>query len=395
MLKKPIVIIGAGKTGRGFLARLAFLSGFPIIFVDKDVSLVNRLNVRGEYNISFFGNRRAPLKISSFSAHIANSDYAEELIAKSELVFTCVGASNLEQISVLIAESLKKRIEHISTKTLYIVTAENAISPAKKLSDMIQDRLGSFEHDSDQFLVAEAAIFCTTIEDTDDPLNIRSEDLDILPYDASQIGETLNILCGAQAEYDFNKVLQRKIYTYNCASACIAYLGFLRKYTCFAEAANDPVIVSFLQRLYLETGEAICREYGFSETQQEEFALRSLRKFQDYEIRDSVERNARDVVRKLLPDERLVGPAILMQKHGLVPTVLPIVYAAALLYRHSGEEELLSLLASDGVSGILEKISRISPESDFGEKVLNCYSVFKEALKTGADPLNEILKRGL
>ncbi len=390
VLKKPVVIIGAGKTGRGFLARLAFLGGIPIIFVDKDPALVHALNARGEYRIDFFGGRRAPLKISGFSARAADSEGAEEAIAAAGLVFTSAGASNLEQISAGIAESLKRRAEHNCAGPLCIVTAENAISPAEKLSDMIRDRLGSRGQESGPFLVAEAAVFCTTVEDEDDPLSIRSEDLDFLPYDASRIGEAPNVLRGAQAEYDFNRVLQRKIYTYNCASACIAYLGFLRKYSCFADAANDPLIASLLRRLYRETGEVICREYGYSEAQQTEFALRSLRKFQDYEIKDSIERNARDVVRKLLPDERLAGPAILMQKHGLVPTVLPIVYAAALLYRHDGEDELILLLAQEGVSGILEKISHIDAKSSFGENVAKYYYVFEKALKTGINPLNEI-----
>jgi len=41
---KKIAIVGAGKTGRGFVARLAAESGREIVFIDKDAALVRRLN---------------------------------------------------------------------------------------------------------------------------------------------------------------------------------------------------------------------------------------------------------------------------------------------------------------------------------------------------------------
>jgi len=395
VLKKPIVIIGAGKTGRGFLARLAFLSNMPVIFLDKDLTLVSNLNTRGQYRIDFFGERRGPLIIKDFSAYAINSESAEKAIASADIVFTSVGASNLGLLSAKIAKGLKNRDEYNCTNPLYIVTAENAISPAKKLSAMIRNYLGDNALESAKFLTTEAAIFCTTIENECDPLSIKSEDLDFLPYDAKPIGEILNIIHGAQAEYNFDRLLKRKIYTYNCASACIAYLGHLKKYTSFPEAANDKIILSILHRLYKETGEAICKEYGYTELEQAEFALNSLRKFQNYEIKDSIERNARDVIRKLMPDERIVGPAILMQKHNIISIVLPIVYAAALFYRQESEFELISLLEKGGISCILENVSHISAESIFGEKVIEYYEVFNEFLRKDADPINGLLQRGL
>lgn len=39
-----IVIVGAGKTGRGFIARLLREAQEEIIFIDKNEELVNRLN---------------------------------------------------------------------------------------------------------------------------------------------------------------------------------------------------------------------------------------------------------------------------------------------------------------------------------------------------------------
>ena len=51
-----IVVIGAGKTGRGFIARLLQEASEEVIFIDKNAELVEALNKEKEFKVSFFGN---------------------------------------------------------------------------------------------------------------------------------------------------------------------------------------------------------------------------------------------------------------------------------------------------------------------------------------------------
>ncbi len=46
-------IIGAGQTGRGFIARLLQHEGDRLTFIDKNESLVNSLNDSESYTIYF------------------------------------------------------------------------------------------------------------------------------------------------------------------------------------------------------------------------------------------------------------------------------------------------------------------------------------------------------
>ena len=41
--EKRVVIIGAGKTGRGFLARLMKEAGREIVFIEKNEELITKL----------------------------------------------------------------------------------------------------------------------------------------------------------------------------------------------------------------------------------------------------------------------------------------------------------------------------------------------------------------
>ena len=59
-----IAIVGAGQTGRGFLARLLYGQA-GIAFFDRDVALIARLNARGSYAIRFFDGS-PEVRISGF-----------------------------------------------------------------------------------------------------------------------------------------------------------------------------------------------------------------------------------------------------------------------------------------------------------------------------------------
>ena len=62
-----IVIIGAGKTGRGYLARLLKESEKEICFVDKNETLVKELQEKKEFKIHFFGGEREDFVIQKYS----------------------------------------------------------------------------------------------------------------------------------------------------------------------------------------------------------------------------------------------------------------------------------------------------------------------------------------
>lgn len=60
---KKVILIGAGQTGRGYLARLLSLSGQPFVFLDKNEALIGGASKRGSYKISFGDSEREPLEL--------------------------------------------------------------------------------------------------------------------------------------------------------------------------------------------------------------------------------------------------------------------------------------------------------------------------------------------
>ena len=306
-----VVIVGAGKTGRGFLARLAAESGVSVTFIDKNAALVNTLNDAGSFTISYFGNVRSETVISGYSACTwENAD-----LAGAELIFVAVGGQNLADVGASLAAKLPLESHPV------IICCENASSPAEKLSAAIG---------RSDIPVSEATVFCTTIENGG--LNISSENYPYLQCDRDRLAGYTPCIAAVKPVDRFADFLTRKLFTYNAASCVIAYLGAAMGYTSYAEAANDPVILALLDSNYAEINKAMCAEFGYTAEDQAEFALLSRNKFTSREIIDTVERNARDVARKLAPGERILGVIDLMRRHGTDTSVMEMTAAAAILY---------------------------------------------------------------
>ncbi len=346
-----VVIVGAGKTGRGFLARL--LNGNKIVLIDKNAALVEGLNKTKTVDIDFFGGKKPSMKVALSKVCTWETVSASDFDG-AEVILVSVGGTNLADVGA----ELKKYVNR-NTK---IIVCENASSPAKKLGAAIG---------IDGLRIAESTVFCTTIEREKGSLEINSEWYPYLQFDGDVFGADAPVLDGIKAVANFGGFLDRKLFTYNSASCVIAYLGALKGYTVYSDAANDPEILKLLDYNYEIINECICREYGYEEQDQKEFALLSRDKFTDKTLVDTVARNAREPQRKITRAERIVAPMLLEEKYGKDSSVLEKTLAAALLYTPDEETEWNAMLAEKGYEGILTELAGLDPNSAIFARVLN------------------------
>ena len=345
-----VIIIGAGKTGRGFLARL--LKDNEIIFIDKDAALIGALNEAKAIDIAFFGGKKPPLSLG-FSAAYTWETVPAAAFDGAEVILVSVGGPNLADVGA----QLKQYI----TAHNKIIVCENASSPAKKLGEAIG---------IEGLKIAESTVFCTTIEQEKGKLAINSEWYPYLQFDGDAFGKDAPTLEGLRAISNFGGFLDRKLFTYNSASCIIAYLGALKGYTVYGDAANDEEILALLDKNYEIINECICREYGYEEQDQKEFALLSRDKFTDRTLIDTIARNAREPQRKITPAERIVSPMLLQQKYGKDSSILEKTLAAALLYTPAEETAWNAMLAEQGYEGILTDLCGLDPNGKLYARVL-------------------------
>ena len=344
---KKIVIVGAGKTGRGFIGRLAAEAGREILFIDKNAPLVEALNARGSFDVSFFGGVRPDFRVTGYKA----ATWADADLTDAEVIFVSVGGQNLPDVGAALQKALP-------AEKIPIITCENASHPARTLGEA----LGREDP------ISEATVFCTTIEG--DGLDIASENYPYLQCNAELLSGYLPTLPGVRAIPHFADFLTRKLYTYNAASCVIAYVGALLGYRDYGEAANDPRILALLDKNYAATNAAMCARYGYDPDDQREFAALSKAKFTDRTITDTVARNAREPHRKLGGAERIVGAAKLLEEYGEDPSVLILTAAAALLYTDPTDGKWSAIRDSRTPAEILETVSGLAAGDPLAEKIL-------------------------
>jgi mannitol-1-phosphate 5-dehydrogenase len=391
------VQFGAGNIGRGFMGQLLREAGLTIIFVDADASLVDRLNECGSYPLRLLdAYSRTPrdLTIDRFTALCtAQANAIAEAVTGARVVGTAVGVANLDAIAPVLAKGIGRRREQAG-EPLDVYLCENMLGAAGMLSEMVMrllddpDRVWArrnigFVGTSVARIVGGAG----TRSAQDDPLLVIADAHRDTPYDgrAGRAGDLG--LGGFHPVNNFKAEVERKIFTHNVGHAALAYLGYLRGHTFIHETFEDDFVKSVFEGALDETTEALLRRYPNDLDRREHLAIRrDVRvRFGNPLLRDAIVRVAKDPVRKLGPDDRIIGAAELCRSQGITPDHIATVCAAALCYDYPDDTQTLRLqtmIHQQGVHETLRQTSGVEPSSDFGRKVLTQY----EALRAHGAP---------
>lgn len=381
------VILGAGKIARGFIGHLLYLSEIPFTFVEKFDGLVDLINERGQYTVNILGNSDKNCVVKGVSAlSFADEEKVTDAIADADAVFTSVGGKNLVSLIPILTKAIEKKAK--KGGNLNVVTCENWKLPATILRNGVEENISEEAKGylAEHVGMTEAVIMRSAIESPKellekDPLIVNVQDFWELPVDASRIVGSLPEIQGLKLIPEFTGFLERKFYTYNAANGTTSYLGALLGFEKIADAAHDERILKILEGVYQETAQALSKKHHFPLDEQLAFTLTSKRKLQDYTIVDFIERNARDPLRKLGKDDRLVGSARLVQEYGIRPDNLCIAIAAGIYYVSEGDEfarELVRMRKEEGVDYILEHVCELDPNGELGMLIKEKIALLKE-----------------
>lgn len=383
------VIFGAGKIARGFVGHLLYLSGIDFVFVEKADALCDLIEKRGRYLVNMLG---APEKNTVVEgAHALKFSEEEKIaaaIAEADCVFTAVGGKNLGGLVPFLSRGIERRAMTNPTP-LNIVTCENWKKPADILRDgilaTVDPAVRVFAEEN--VGVTEAVIMRSAIEATpdllaEDPLVVNVQNFWEFPFDASRLKREMpaGMIC-LKPIYEFTGFLERKFYTYNAANGTTSFVGALLGYKYIADAAHDERILSLLDGVYRETATALSKKHDFPFDEQWAFTRTSLAKLQDRNIVDYIERNARDPMRKLGPDDRLVGSARLCLEWGVRPENLAVAIAAAIHYTEESDPfavELGRIREEEGYDAVIEKVCKLDPAGELGMLIKEKIALIRE-----------------
>ena len=365
------VVFGAGNIGRGFIGQLLSESGFETVFVDVVQDLVSELNRRGWYPVRIVTNEQeTEVVVDSVRAIDARDTKAvAAAISESSIVFTAVGGSSLKYIARPLALGIELR-RQAGGGPLNVIICENMVGADDHLRSLVlaespTDGARSFVMNHVGFVMASVGRMVPVSGERErqgDRLRLLVEPYCVLPVDADAVVGSIPAIGGVEPVRPFAYQIHLKLYCHNCGHAIAAYLGYLRRYRFIYECMDDRELRSALSAALEESAKALSSHHGVSIETVRAHIDDLLVRFANRRLSDTVERVGKDPIRKLGPNDRLVGAARLAEAHGMEPHGLALGIAAALRFEPESDPravELQDMIRTKGLEGALEAVAGI------------------------------------
>ncbi|MCC6445813.1 MAG: hypothetical protein IT210_20460 [Armatimonadetes bacterium] len=336
-----LILFGAGMTGRGQVAQLAYEDGWQITLVDKNRELVDTLREAGRYTIRLLGSRSRDIAIHGFhTLHTDEIEAVNRAVSGADMVVTSVLEPNLPEAAQVIAGGLVARFQAGNDTPLTVIAAENMSHSSTVLKQYVRSHLPA---DCLEALEANVgfpdSMIARVVPVAEDPLLIMAEEYSEWTADANAVRGEPPHLTGLEWVSDQTARLQRKLYIHNTGHAVCGYLGWLKGYRYIHEAAQDEEIMARISEAISESGEAIARKHGFGREEVRAYEDNLKERLIIAELPDEIRRVIRQPIRKLGPEERLLGPLALCEKYGLPCSGLCYAIAAVLACRMPGDAQ--------------------------------------------------------
>lgn len=374
------VHFGAGNIGRGFLGQLYFESGLHTVYVDVAEPLVDALNARGAFPLRIVSDEGEETReISHVSAlHGRDLDAVAREIASARIVSTAVGVNVLPHIAPALARGIAARFD-AGAAPLDIIVCENLLNAGPFLRGEVRKHLPApclgFLENHVGFIEASIGRMVpvmTAAQHAEDPLLVCVEPYCELPVDALGFKGPIPKIAHLKAIPNFAAYVERKLFVHNMSHATCAYFGYLREHEYIADAIRDDVVRERVTDAMDEAIEGLARRHDLDRAVLRAHRDDLVHRYHNRALGDQIARVARDPIRKLGPEDRLVGAARMCLEQDLSPRAIALATAAAILYHNEsdpGARQLQALRREKGVSAILEQICQVGADTPFGRHV--------------------------
>lgn len=388
---KKLVQFGAGNIGRSFIGQVFSRGGWEVVFVDVNLELVAALNKRRGYPIvvkrSGHPDKRIDVRgVRAVDGRDADAVAAE--IASADCLASSVGKAALPRIFPNLAAGLLARRSAAETVPLNLILAENdreavgtvreglrALLPA---GFRLEERLGLVETS-----IGKMVPIMRSEELAADNLLIFAEEYNSLVVDRRGFLGPIPDLPDLEPVDNILAYVDRKLFVHNLGHAAVAYLGHRAdpSETAVSRVLRLTGVRAAARRAMTQAADALALEYpaDLDRSRLESHIDDLLFRFGNEALGDTVYRVGRDLPRKLDRSDRVLGAALLCERHGLPWDAIYEVFGAALGFRAVDEafrpfpadKSFIAVLERDGLEETLKRVCKLDPDDPVDKRVLS------------------------
>ena len=316
MNKKKLVIFGAGAIGRGFLPWVLNFEKYEIIYVENNENLVKKLNQFKQFTTFKVVDNEYQKKIVKIKCCYSLNNFSLRNIYNIKCFIFNVGPRNVSIVA--------KKI--IGTK-IPILINENDPKTVLQVKQIVG-------HKKVYFSVPDVIT-----SNTASAKHLKNDALSIITESGELFVEKNNIKLDGNykmlSKKDlFNLQWIPKLYLHNTPHCIAAYLGSILQVKFLHQAMNNFFINEIVTGAMEEMIQSLKISWNISHKHLDYYAQKELKRFRNSLLFDPIARVAREPLRKLEIDGRLIYAAQICFSSGVIPKNILKGIVAALLYHN-------------------------------------------------------------
>jgi len=325
-MKKNIIIIGAGAIGRGYLPLVLNNDKYNFLFIDQNVKILDLLKKKKHYfAYKIKNNLYIKKKIIIKSAFHINQ-LPKVKLKNISLCFVCIGPRNIKDI-----------IFFLKTINAPIVVCENDPEVVNEIKKNIKNKKVFFA-------VPDVITSNTSPKKllNKDKLSIVSEDGELYVEKGPKINGEIKFL----SKKDLLKIQwTAKLYLHNTPHCIAAYLGSIINVKYIHNAMKNQFVRKIVEGSMNEMLKSLKLNWDIPHDFLEWYAQKEISRFKNTLLFDPISRVAREPLRKLEINGRLIGAAQLCLYNGVFPNnILKGIVSAFMFENHQDVDNHIELL---------------------------------------------------
>ena len=313
-----IIVIGAGAIGRGFLPWVIDETAYDLVFVDANADLVARLKKQKKYRTYRVSGNKVEEKVVSVKKACHISEFSIDEHPNAKAVFMSVGPRNCLSASV-----------RLRNAPCPVILCENDPQTVASVRNVLNcDRV--------YFAIPDVITSNTASEESlrKDSLSLNTEDGVLFVHEGAKTFDGNITFCSGE---ELEKQWTAKLYLHNTPHCIAAYLGALVGVRYVHEAMAFPEVAEIVKGAMTEMLTALKLRWEIPHPFLEWYADKEIQRFSNKRLYDPISRVAREPLRKLELEGRLIGAAQICLSLGFVPTNILAGIVGALLFENDND----------------------------------------------------------
>lgn len=369
MSEKKLVILGAGKLGKGYMVNMAKKAGYKPIFLARRQEQVDFLRKQGYYTVYVTHEDGSGIEEevrSGFEIYCIHGEEREQclqILEKESMVMLPIYANGFEEAAKLLGEAIIRRAALPDAGYFNAVFVVNYTGADKVFDEAIRKMLTTPEQIAyfEKYVglvtaIAQCGGFAPTAEQYEkDPESFSASDYDDLPIDADTFKGEVPLELGLRPLNKMDARAMAKIWTSNMNGGAIGGMGKYKGYVMYGEATDDPAVMEFAARCMDEAMYGIEFGLGLNKEEFEAGQRKKIKLVPGAKKRvtiDVIDRQLFGLIRKLGREERFLGPALGCMLNGRLPYNLAKAAAYAFRFDNPKDPDSVAVLAYVAENGI-------------------------------------------